>query len=403
MVCKAIFHPEYVISGVYRKAIQMLQHYQSTREMVEKNRPEESVYCFRPDVLIENAHLFTRLFKGRVLYAVKANPLDPVMDALYAGGIRHFDTASLPEISSVCERYEDSHSYFMHPVKAWKAMGVAYHRYGVRHFVVDHSDELHKVMDVLGDVDEPPIVMVRLATPSKEATFNLSEKFGATPDQTVTLLRAAADMGARPGLCFHVGSQCVSTSGYEAAFNLTGDVLSQTNEPIHCLDVGGGFPVTYENTVPSPPPLEDYMSVIDAGIEALNLPADCHLMCEPGRALTADGMSVVTQVQLRKGDTLYLNDGVYGTFGGSRLGLTFPKRVIRPEQEVSGDPTSFKVFGPTCDSLDVLPYPLDLPCDIRTGDWIEFGMMGAYGPAIRTDFNGFMPTKFCTIDEPFVS
>lgn len=379
----------------------MLLQYQTTEEMIAETRPEESVYCFRPDVLTENARMFTQRFNGRVLYALKANPLEPAVDAIYAGGVRHFDTASLREISAISERYPDSHTYFMHPVKAWKAMETAYHRYGVRHFVVDHMDELNKVMDVLDAVPDAPIVMVRLATPTEEATFNLSEKFGASPEQVVTLLRAAADLGARTGLCFHVGSQCVSTKGYEAAFKLTGEVLGQTNGPVHCLDVGGGFPAMYANTSPPPPPLENYLSVIDEGAKSLNLPDDCYLMCEPGRALTANGMSMVAQVQLRKGDMLYLNDGVYGTLGGSRLGLKFPTRIIRPGAEVSGEPVSFKVFGPTCDSLDVLPYPLELPGNIQTGDWIEFGMMGAYGPAIRTDFNGFMPTVFCAVTEPF--
>lgn len=331
----------------------MLLQYQTIEEMISETCPEESTYCFRPDVLTANARQFTRRFNGRVLYALKANPLEPAVAAIYAGGVRHFDTASLREISTISERYPDSHTYFMHPVKAWKAMETAYHRYGVRHFVVDHVDELTKVMDVLGDAPEAPIVMVRLATPTKEATFNLSEKFGASPEQAVALLRAAADRGARSGLCFHVGSQCVSTKGYEAAFKLTGEVLSQTNGPLHCLDVGGGFPVAYENTSPLPPPLEDYLSVIDEGANALNLPEECYLMCEPGRALTADGMSVVTQVQLRKDGMLYLNDGIYGTLGGSRLGMKFPHRVIRPGKEVSGEPTSFKIFGPTCDSLDV--------------------------------------------------
>ncbi|MBT6825177.1 MAG: ornithine decarboxylase, partial [Rhodospirillales bacterium] len=61
----------------------------------------------------------------------------------------------------------------------------------------------------------------------------------------------------------------------------------------------------------------------------------------------------------------------------------------------------FKIFGPTCDSLDVLPYEIDLPSSIAMGDWIEFGLMGAYGPAVRTEFNGFKPEHFCYVDEPF--
>jgi ornithine decarboxylase len=113
-------------------------------------------------------------------------------------------------------------------------------------------------------------------------------------------------------------------------------------------------------------------------------------------------MSIVTQVQLRKDGVLYQNDGL-DLLRRWHLGLKFPNQVIRPGSEVSGEPTSFKIFGPTCDSLDVLPYPLEFLGDIRTGDWIEFGALGAYGPAIRTDFNRFMPTTFCAIKEPFAA
>ena len=55
----------------------------------------------------------------------------------------------------------------------------------------------------------------------------------------------------------------------------------------------------------------------------------------------------------------------------------------------SGRLKEFKVFGPTCDSNDVLGAPFHLPEDVREGDWIEVGMMGAYSLSMRTQFNGF--------------
>ena len=61
----------------------------------------------------------------------------------------------------------------------------------------------------------------------------------------------------------------------------------------------------------------------------------------------------------------------------------------------------FKIFGPTCDSLDVLPYDVMLPSSIAMGDWIEFGYQGAYGPAVRTEFNGFKPSQYCYVEQPF--
>jgi ornithine decarboxylase len=49
----------------------------------------------------------------------------------------------------------------------------------------------------------------------------------------------------------------------------------------------------------------------------------------------------------------------------------------------------FTLFGPTCDSADVMKGPWTLPADVREGDWIEIGQLGAYGAALRTGFNGF--------------
>jgi ornithine decarboxylase len=379
----------------------MLQRFQTTGHMIAALRPEVSTYCICPSALEDNANAFLTGFPGHVMFALKANPMPEIMDALYTAGIRHFDTASIGEISSVSERYDDTTSYFMHPVKGWQATLDAYHKHGVRHFVVDHGDELDKMQDVLGDVEEPPVLVIRLATPSKDAKFNLSEKFGASLDEAVTLLREATVRGFPVGLCFHVGSQCLSTDGYEAAFDLTAQVLAASNTPIRCLDVGGGFPAPYEGT--NPPPLENFLEVISRRVDELNLPADCEIMCEPGRALVATGMSVVAQVQLRRGNTLYLNDGVYGTLGGSRLGLRFPTQVYNQDGKMSEDDlTPFKIFGPTCDSLDVMPYDVELPSAIQMGDWVEFGLMGAYGPAVRTAFNGFRPDHYCYVDEPFV-
>jgi ornithine decarboxylase len=50
---------------------------------------------------------------------------------------------------------------------------------------------------------------------------------------------------------------------------------------------------------------------------------------------------------------------------------------------------AFSFYGPTCDDLDHMAGPFHLPADIGLGDYIEIGMLGAYGCAMRTAFNGF--------------
>ena len=163
-----------------------------------------------------------------------------------------------------------------------------------------------------------------------------------------------------------------------------------------CVDVGGGFPVSYGNM--AAPALELFVEEIRAGLQALALPPAVEVFAEPGRALVATGCSLLVQVQLRKDHKLYINDGVYGSLTEAQQGkLKLPARLIR----LGGPPATaiepFVLAGPTCDSLDVLPEAFDLPADVREGDWIEIDRLGAYSNAMATRFNGFYPETFVEV------
>ena len=171
------------------------------------------------------------------------------------------------------------------------------------------------------------------------------------------------------------------------AIALAGEVVRDAGVPVEVLDVGGGFPVAYPDQ--SPPPLGAFFAEIDAAFEALDLPG-LALWAEPGRALVAGGGSVVVQVQARRGEMLYVNDGVYGSLADAgALAFRYPVRCIRPDGAASQSLRGFGFFGPTCDSADVMNGPFFLPADIREGDWVEIGQLGAYGACLRTAFNGF--------------
>ncbi len=363
-----------------------------TRAMVAALEPSYPVYCLRPDVMATVTRRFLELFPGRVLYAIKCNPHARVMAALYDAGIRHFDTASLPEIAQAREAFPAAQAYFMHPIKSRAAIKMAYQAYGVRHYVIDHPDELAKVLDETGG-GEGVTIVVRLATPNAGAVFDLSTKFGARPALAAELLQAVRAEGCPAGIAFHVGSQCLVPRAYRTALELVGEVVEAAKTDLAVLDVGGGFPAPYLGV--EVPPLEAYIEAIDAGVMTLDLRRDCVLMCEPGRALVSAGCSLVVQVQLRKDDQIFINDGIYGSLAEMETArLKMPVRLIRLDGEPSATYRDFGVAGPTCDSLDVLAIPFPLPEDTREGDWIEINEMGAYGSALRTRFNGFYPDTF---------
>lgn len=50
------------------------------------------------------------------------------------------------------------------------------------------------------------------------------------------------------------------------------------------------------------------------------------------------------------------------------------------------------VFGPTCDSIDVIARSVLLP-KLSVGDWMYFQNMGAYTMAASSSFNGFTPSE----------
>jgi ornithine decarboxylase len=327
-----------------------------------------------------------------------------VLRAVWAGGVRHFDCASLPEIALVRRVLPRAAVHFMHPVKSRPAIRDAFHLHGVADFVLDSADELAKILQEtvpVGLVGDPPVLglFVRLAVPNGNAVYDLSGKFGAPLDEAVALLRAARPHAAQLGIAFHVGSQCLDPGAYARALALAGEAIATSGVPVDIVDIGGGFPVGYPDMIP--PPLGEYMAVIKRAAAAL--PTGTRLWAEPGRALVAAGGSVVVQVQLRRGNTLFINDGVYGSLSDAgALGFRFPARRIRLGEE--GDPgqttADFALFGPTCDSADRMQGPFALPADMREGDWIELGQLGAYGSCLRTAFNGFGRADLVEVADP---
>lgn len=372
-------------------------------EVVATERPDEPLHCLRPDVITTTASTFVDAFPGPVLYAVKCNPEPRVLRALWAGGVRHFDCASPAEVALVRQMFPDASIHYMHPVKARSAIRLAWSHEGVRDFVFDSEDELAKILDETGGgASDDRGLIVRLAVRNVGA-YDLSGKFGATPDAAARLLAAARPHAARLGLSFHVGSQCLEPSAYVCAMARAADVIAASGVRVDVLDVGGGFPVSYPGI--TPPPLQAYTTAIAAARARLGLD-DVTLWAEPGRALAAAGTSVVVQIQHRRGDALYINDGVYGSLSDAGTPrFTFPCRLIRG-RAASGEQTlqPFRLFGPTCDSIDRMDGPFLLPADAREGDWIEIGQLGAYGAALRTAFNGFDRARLVDVcDAPLLA
>ncbi len=326
--------------------------------------------------------------KADVFYAVKANPSRWVIETLVEAGVTSFDVASLAEIELARSVLPTARLAFMHPVKSRSAISKAYFEHGVRTFSLDCQDELDKILDATGQASDLNLV-VRMAVSADGAAYTLSGKFGVSVDQAPTLLMAVrqAVKDGLMGVSFHVGSQCMRPTAYQAAMAQVGRAISRAGVIVDIVDVGGGFPSVYPGMVP--PDMQEYADAIHRGFNEMPVSETTELWCEPGRALVAESSSVLARVELRKGDALYLNDGSYGSlFDATHSRWPFPTKLVS-DREAASDLKAFRFYGPTCDSIDHMPGPFWLPADVREGDFIEIGMLGAYGVAMSTGFNGY--------------
>jgi ornithine decarboxylase len=373
--------------------------------VVGASAPDQPAILNRPHAAARAARFFVEKFPGKSLYAVKANPSADLLRILWDAGVTHYDVASIVETRLVRQTLPEATLCFMHPVKSSSAIREAYHAHGVRVFSLDSLEELEKITDAT-DGAEDLTLCVRLRVSSEYSELSLASKFGCDLTNAAELLQATRQVADSLGVCFHVGSQSMSPHAYVQALERVRAAIVDASVLVDIIDVGGGFPSIYPGM--EPPPLEDYFGVIDRTYESLPVSYSAELWCEPGRALCAEYNSMIVRVERRRGTELYINDGAYGAlFDAAHVGWRFPVRVLRNEVandgvEIAMEPFSF--YGPTCDDMDHMDGPFELPSDIRAGDYIEIGMLGAYGAAMKTAFNGFGATEvFEVSDEPMSS
>ncbi|MDB5726014.1 MAG: ornithine decarboxylase [Novosphingobium sp.] len=382
-----------------------LHHFHDASAVARALSPDEPVILNRPHAAARAARFFVEKFPGKSLYAVKANPSPDLLRVLWDAGITHYDVASIAEVRMVRATLPAATLCFMHPVKTASAISEAYRVHGVRVFSLDTQEELEKIVkataDASGNAPEDLSLCVRLRVSSEYAELSLASKFGIDLADAAPLLQATRQVADALGICFHVGSQAMTPFAYVQALERVRAAIVHAAVTVDIIDVGGGFPSIYPGM--EPPPLEDYFGSIHRASESLPISYSSELWCEPGRALCAEYNSLIVKVERRRGNELYINDGSYGAlFDAAHVGWRFPVRSLsEPSDGVLQD---FAFYGPTCDDADFMEGPFALPEGTKAGDFIEIGMLGAYGAAMRTAFNGFGQGEIAEVDdEPMAS
>ena len=376
--------------------------FKSVNELVNLLKPDHPVYCIRPHEIKRSVKFFKKNFPGKILYAVKTNPNEKIIKQIISNGVNDFDVASLNEIKLIKKINSKSNLYFMHTVKSKESISSAYFKYGIKTFALDSKDELRKILDATNQAKDLKL-FVRIAISNEHAEIDLSRKFGALPSEAIGLVRLCKQHSNKLGISFHVGSQCMHKISYSKGIQEIGSIIKKTKIIPDTINVGGGFPSIYPDL--NPEPLINYMKEIKKELKNLKLSNLPEIICEPGRALVAESGSTIVKVILRKKNNLYINDGTYGSlFDAGAPNFVLPSKMVTDGRVQSKKLTAFSFFGPTCDGLDYMKGPFLLPNNIKEGDYIELGQLGAYSLTFRTNFNGFYSNEIHELsDKPIMS
>ena len=351
--------------------------------------PLTPYFIYDKKKLSERVNFFRKLLPNvTTTYPVKCNPDLQLLNDIWNQGVKSFDVASVGEMETVRKLLPDAKLHYTNTIKSTHSIKKAYHDFNIRHFTIDNIDELHKITNTIPNHNDL-VIHIRIRTPHDNEKFNFNHKFGASIDNAKELMHIVSSAKLKIGLSFHVGSQCTSISYFTDTIIQIEQLLVDNPGTVKYVNIGGGFPVVYheKNTFDVHQML---VSIHDKLMNITNKFPDIVFLSEPGRVLVAESFSLVTTIQHRRNQYLYLDDGAYGHLHDAAFNQQIhPISFISNNQSLSKDYDSFSFFGPTCCSKDFIKGPYRLPKNIQEGDMILFKNMGAYSLTMATTFNGF--------------
>lgn len=300
-----------------------------------------------------------------------------------------FDCASQAEIELVLSLGVDpSRIIYAQPCKTKSYIRYAANQ-GVKLMTFDNADELYKIQAFFPEAE----LVLRIMTDDSASLCRLSAKFGASLDNTERLLSMAKALNLNVvGVSFHVGSGASDPESFVKAVQDARNVFDQATAvgfDLKLLDVGGGF----EDST-----FELFAGVLKAALDEY-IPPHIRVISEPGRYYVANAFTLAANIIARRdvwdeltGEQaymLYLNDGAYGNFSNIIFDHQHPTAQVLQSAAGIERLTSYSIWGPTCDGIDMITERCNLPGLLDVGDWLSFENMGAYTKCSATRFNGF--------------
>jgi ornithine decarboxylase len=328
-------------------------------------------------------------------YAVKCNPNPVIIETLNLMGC-YFDCASKNEISMVYDIIQDSSKIiFANPIKICNHIQFA-RATDVDLMTFDSEQELYKIK-----LYHPYASLVlRLAVDDYGSIISFSDKYGVRIEQVASILQLVKALRLNlVGISFHVGTGCQDGNLYGKAIKeckIVYDMCKEENIEITMIDIGGGFPGIDTEALNFEKISSDIQTSLAQHFGEIK---NIHFIAEPGRFLVASSHTLVVNVigkkenirsETEKEFIYYINDGIYGSFNCVYFEKTIPD--IQPYNERDGKRYKTKIFGPTCDSIDIIVKETYLP-ELCIGEWCLIESFGAYTTALASNFNGFTKTK----------
>lgn len=328
-----------------------------------------------------------------IAFAVKANPNVAVLrtlgalgagaDTVSEGEIRRALAAGIPASRIVFSGVGKTEGELTFAIEA-----------GVAEINVESEPELHAVNRVAQRLGKRAEVAIRVNPDvtagghAKIATGKAENKFGVSMSEAERLYANAANMaGVRPvGVACHIGSQITDLAPLEAAFGKMRALVQRIRAEglsIERLDLGGGLGVPYFHQ-PEPPSPADYAAMIARATAGL----DIAFAFEPGRMIAANAgvlLSRVIHVHERpEGRRFLVIDAAMNDL--LRPAMYDAYHDIRPVTPRAGEPVTYDVVGPVCETGDTFTRDRPLP-PLQSGDLIAFMTAGAYGAAMASEYN----------------
>ena len=375
-------------------------------ELIAHDQDQDAMFVVDLSTVMRKISEWKKLMpRIQPFYAMKCND-DVAVCRMVADAGCGFDCASKSEIQAALS-YGISPDQIIYANPCKQASMLRYAKsVGVTKMTADNIEELFKIKEVHPGAE----VVLRIAVDDSQSVCRFNSKFGAQPSEWDELLRTcrALDLNVL-GFSFHVGSGCGDHKPFADAVSSARDAfdLAATfGYTCTLLDCGGGYPGD-ERTL-------SFARVAAVLSEAVDhyFPTGCGVtvIAEPGRYMITASHTYATAIIAKRVLTaaahlaavgvevgaeaphtqdadvaLYINDGVYGCFNCVVFDHVTPTPRTFPSAARGSVGT--KLFGPTCDSIDVVMACTPLP-PLTVGEWLWFDNMGAYTRCAASRFNG---------------